>query len=124
MIEGAQAGTTGGHAIQLANIVRARFAPGRISLPVAPDTLYARFKHVQGVPTLGATPGYSVTKLQMLDSLVERLTGVSPERESESNISVAADRLSEMLERRDYGATVGRAMSADRISGLIFNLVA
>jgi hypothetical protein len=58
--------------VHLSNIIRAQYSPGRISLPQN-GGLYARFKHVQGVPSTATDGGYSVSKLRMIDLLVERL---------------------------------------------------
>ena len=58
--------------VHLSNIIRAQYATGRIALPQN-GGLYARFKHVQGVPAQRADGGYSISKLKMIDMLVERL---------------------------------------------------
>ena len=68
---GGQAELSGGRSVQLANILRAQYSSGKISLPLD-GGLYARFKHVQGVPAR-STAGYSLSKLQMIDLMVERL---------------------------------------------------
>jgi hypothetical protein len=49
---------------------------GRITVPVNPaHTIYARFKHVRGVPA--SNGGASLFKLRILDSLIDRLLSYS-----------------------------------------------
>jgi hypothetical protein len=58
--------------IHLSNIIRAQYATGRIAMPVS-GGMYARLKHVQGIPAQTPGGGYSISKLRMIDVLVERL---------------------------------------------------
>jgi len=59
--------------VQLSSIIRAQYSPGRIALPVN-GGMYTRLKHVEGVPARGAGEGFPVSKLKMIDFLVDRLT--------------------------------------------------
>jgi hypothetical protein len=63
--------TASAHSIQLASILRAQYSSGKVALPVD-GGLYARFRHVQGIPSQ-SQGGYSLSKLQMIDLMVERL---------------------------------------------------
>lgn len=92
--------------------------------------MYARLKHVQGVPGR-AEGGYSLTKLQMIDLMVERLTALRgepvalprPANEAE------ADRMLALL-----ASNVSREVQAGRLRsmftagilepGMLVNLVA
>lgn len=80
--------------LPLSYLPAARWASGRIAVPVVPgQALYANFKHVSGVAS-GEGAGFSVEKLKILDALIERLSarraepilsredagGLSPER--------------------------------------------
>jgi len=48
---------------------------GRASLPVAPGmVIYSHFKHVSGTPAPEGTQGVNITKLQILDTLIEQLS--------------------------------------------------
>ena len=60
--------------VPLSNLVRAQVSPGRIALPVQNQAIYARFKHVQGIPATAEGQGYSIARLRMLDNLIDRLT--------------------------------------------------
>jgi len=50
-------------------------ADGRTSLPVSPSQLiYSHFKHVSGTPAPEGTSGVNITKLKILDSMIESLS--------------------------------------------------
>jgi hypothetical protein len=78
-----------GRSVHLTSILRAQYASGKISLPVD-SGLYARFKHVQGVPS-GSDGGYSLSKLQMIDIMVERLVRLRGEHLEIPDVSTDAE---------------------------------
>ena len=48
---------------------------GKTSLPVAPGmVIYSHFKHVSGTPAPEGTQGVNISKLRILDTLIEQLT--------------------------------------------------
>ncbi|MCL2801062.1 MAG: hypothetical protein FWD28_04815 [Treponema sp.] len=48
---------------------------GRASLPVAPGmVIYSNFKHVSGTPAPEGTQGVNISKLKILDTLIEQLS--------------------------------------------------
>jgi hypothetical protein len=48
---------------------------GRVSLPVAPSlVLYSQFKHISGTPAPEGTQGVNISKLRILDTLIEQLS--------------------------------------------------
>ncbi len=76
-MNGITAATSPARAIQLSSILRAQYSSGKVALPVD-GGVYARFRHVQGVPEAGQG-GFSLTKLQMIDMMVERLVRLQGE---------------------------------------------
>jgi hypothetical protein len=47
---------------------------GRMSLPVSPSVyIYSHFKHVSGVPAPEGTHGVNISRLKILDTLIEQL---------------------------------------------------
>jgi hypothetical protein len=47
---------------------------GRTSLPVSPSqVIYSHFKHVSGTPAPEGTTGVNISKLKILDTLIEQL---------------------------------------------------
>ena len=48
---------------------------GRASLPVAPSSaIYAQFKHVSGTPAPEGVQGVNISKLKIIDTLIEQLS--------------------------------------------------
>ncbi|MCL2441279.1 MAG: hypothetical protein FWD14_06025 [Treponema sp.] len=48
---------------------------GRASLPVAPGlVIYSHFKHISGTPAPEGTQGVNISKLKILDTLIEQLS--------------------------------------------------
>lgn len=117
--------------VHLSSIIRAQYSTGRIALPQN-GGLYSRFKHIQGVPAQSSDGGYSVSKLQMIDQLVERL--VRLKGNGATSTTQAGDSGPDALFTQ-YAAELARTIrAADAISpsvtagmagpGLLFNLVA
>lgn len=77
--------------VPLTNVLRAQFSPGRIVLPVQNQAIYARFKHVQGIPAAGEGRGYSIARLRMLDNLIDRLTRLQGGEAQNVNPASAAE---------------------------------
>lgn len=125
-----QTAAVGGRSVQLNSILRAQYAAGKISLPID-GGVYARFKHVQGVPSNG-DGGYSLSKLQMIDIMVERLVRLS-NREAPAIRTGSESEADAMLESvaRDLSIAVHRAETPQGSfaaglleSGMLFSLVA
>ena len=56
-------------------------AHGRMSLPVAPSAyIYSHFKHVSGVPAPEGVRGVSISKLKILDALIEQLNRIKEQK--------------------------------------------
>jgi len=50
---------------------------GRTSLPVAPGlVIYSHFKHISGTPAPEGTTGVNISKLKILDTLIEQLSRI------------------------------------------------
>ena len=55
---------------------------GRMALPVSPASyIYSQFKHVGGIPAPEGTKGVAVTKLKILDVLIEQLSQMKKQPE-------------------------------------------
>jgi hypothetical protein len=70
--------------IQLSSILRAQYGAGRVTLPTQGNGVYARFEHVVGIPDTRGQGGFSLSRLRMVNQMIERLvklgeaTGVTP----------------------------------------------
>ena len=61
--------------VPLTEMLRPTIAAGsKVALPVANFTPWASFQYVEGVPA-GADGGYSISKLQILDTIIGNLVG-------------------------------------------------
>jgi hypothetical protein len=111
------------------------FAAGKAAFPVAPSSyVYSRFEHVVGIPAPEGTHGVAVTKLKILDVLIDQLSQLKKKGDptfgatgpiSEERI----DALIETYEKEIRGARAASAAMPYRPSptapaGAIFNLVA
>ena len=55
---------------------------GKASLPVSPSAyIYSQFKHVSGVPAPEGTAGVTITKLKVLDVMIEHLSQMKKQPE-------------------------------------------
>ena len=86
---------------------------GRVSVPVAPSQrLYSYFKNVAGTAD-PAAPSYSLDKLKILDTLIERLRSVRSQPEPEREGSGLSDeRLDALIE--DYGRQLHSALASSQ----------
>ncbi len=117
--------------VNLANILRAQYSAGKVALPVD-GALYARFRHIQGVPSSGAGNGYSISKLQVIDLLVDRLVQLrgrdveTPRPENDADAIDVITKLAGQIHSEFTSAnSVTRFFAAGVAeSGLVFDLVA
>ncbi len=84
---------------------------GRVSVPVSPSQLlYSNFKNVSGTASAGAA-AYSLDKLKILDTIIERLRTVKsqPRIERESK-GMTDERIDALIQQ--YGQQLHAAMGA------------
>ena len=63
------------HAFPSMGFVISKATDGRMSLPVSPGMLiYSHFKHVSGTPAPEGTQGVNISKLKILDTMIEQLS--------------------------------------------------
>jgi len=84
--------------VTLSTVLRARYGGGPLSLPLRGGAIYARFKHVQGVPS-GGDQGFTISRLKALDNLIERLArlkGDSPDRPTTASAQQVDQQIEEL----------------------------
>jgi hypothetical protein len=106
---------------------------GRMSLPVAPAMyIYSHFRHVSGTPAPEGTRGVAISKLKILDVLIEQLSRIKKQG-NEAPLSaeaVSAERIDALIEqyeqqiRSAQAASQALAFSPMPQTGAVFNLVA
>ncbi|MDR2747920.1 MAG: hypothetical protein LBB77_10810 [Treponema sp.] len=106
---------------------------GRMSLPVAPAMyIYSHFRHVSGTPAPEGTQGVAISKLKILDVLIEQLSRIKKQG-NEAPLSaeaVSAERIDALIEQ--YEQQIRSAQAASQAlsfspmpqAGAVFNLVA
>jgi hypothetical protein len=115
--------------IPLTHLVKARFSPGKIALPVRNSQyLYSNLKHITGIPAGRQAGGYSLIKLKALDNLIERLGsfGRKPERPdyaaggNSANITALIEQYASDLHQ--IAADTSPYNSSGAVTGLLVNL--
>ncbi len=138
MVDGASAMQSGlvNSTVQLSNILRVQYAHDKIAIPVSPNqAVYARFEHVQGVPASDGRPGLSVSKLHILNTMIDKLVRLKGEEaasppaseqdeiELENQISSLQKQIMKhisAMEASPYGSTYGLGLKE---TGTLFNLL-
>jgi hypothetical protein len=104
-----------------------------MSLPVAPSSyIYSHFKHVSGFPAPEGTRGVTITKLKILDVLIEQLGKLKKQDSLVPGAAVSEERLDALIEQ--YKTQIRQAKAASEIipyipapaapAGAIFSLTA
>jgi len=102
---------------------------GRMTLPVSPGMLiYSHFKHVSGTPAPEGTQGVNITKLKILDTLIEQLSKMKKQPQAEFGNMDGSDEarinvLIEQLQKQMKTAqSVGVYAPAAPATGALFSL--
>jgi hypothetical protein len=103
-----------------------------MSLPVAPSSyIYSHFKHVSGVPAPEGVHGVAITKLKILDVLIEQLSQIKKQGTGAGG-PVPDDRIDALIEQYENQIRQAKAASVSMPynpapqapAGAVFNLVA
>ena len=105
---------------------------GKIALPVEPSALvYSQFEHVSGVPAPEGIQGVAISKLNILDILIEQMNQIKKDAESAVPKPVPEDHLDALIEA--FKAQIHDAAEAHAVmsyipaplaeTGAIFNLM-
>ena len=108
---------------------------GRMSLPVSPSAyIYSHFKHVSGVPAPEGTVGVNISKLKILDTIIDRLVSMKkqpetfmgdPAADSEMKIDALIEQYQKQMRAAQTAASsVPAYMPAAPATGLLFNIAA
>jgi hypothetical protein len=100
---------------------------------VAPSAyIYSHFKHVSGVPAPEGVRGVNITKLKILDVLIEQLGRIKKQGAETPGALVSEDRIDALIEQYERQIRAARAASTAMPyirapaggGGALFNLVA
>jgi hypothetical protein len=103
----------------------------KISLPVSSSSyVYSQFKHVMGTPTLEGERGFTISRLKMVDVLIEQMNrlktkeeiaGAQAKEDTEKTAETIRTELQEMKIRADRPYSPPLALM--ETSGILFNAV-
>ena len=118
--------------LSISSIIQTRNSAHRISLPVIKSQyLYARFKHIWSYPADQTGEGVSISKLRVLDALIERLVKLKGEkiqsRSAEELDSSKVENLISTIQQELHSIAAGPACrygSSFLESGLVVNILA
>lgn len=110
-------------------------ASSRISVPVAPASyIYSHFKHVSGIPAPEGAKGVSITKLKVLDVLIDQLAQLKKQGDKLAGNTgpMSEARIDALLEKYEGELRAAHAANAampynprpSAKTGILFNLVA
>jgi hypothetical protein len=104
---------------------------GRMSVPVVPSQMiYAHFKHVSGTPAPEGTTGANVSKLKILNTIIDQLQRIRKSstidfgalnENDENSISMMIEQYQQQLK---LVQTSGIYTPAPPATGLLFNIAA
>lgn len=98
-------------------LINASVSAGRVSIPVSPAQLpYANFKHVGGVAS-GSFSAYSLDKLRILDTLIDRLKAARNGQEREEDLRSdprSEAELDALIQH--YGGKLHEALAENRLA--------
>jgi len=104
---------------------------GRTSLPVAPGmVIYSHFKHVSGIPAPEGTQGVNITRLKILDTLIEQLSKMKKQEALNLDIGSEQDerRINALIDQYQKQIKVAQAAApytpAAPATGMLFNIAA
>ncbi len=103
---------------------------GRTSLPVSKSMLiYAHFKHVSGVPAPEGTQGVNISKLKILDTLIEQLSRMKSQPIAQMSMDESDEkRINALIEQYQQQIRTAQAAPvytpAAPVTGALFNIAA
>jgi hypothetical protein len=104
-----------------------------MSLPVSPSSyIYSHFKHVSGVPAPEGTRGVAITKLKVLDVLIEQLGQIKKQPDFKLDTKPSNEQIDALIEKYEGQIKAARAANTampyipapQAPAGALFSLVA
>ena len=113
-----------GYAISVSN-------EGRMSLPVAPGlVIYSHFKHISGTPAPEGTQGVNISKLRILDTMIEQLSKMKNQPVADFGNFEGSDeeRINVLIEQYQKQMKAAQSVNfytpAAPATGVLFNIAA
>ncbi|GHV25550.1 hypothetical protein AGMMS4952_03580 [Spirochaetia bacterium] len=88
-------------------------AGGKMSLPVTPaNYIYSHFRHVSGTPAPEGSRGVSISRLKILDTLIDRLTQIKQRPEPALPTDASDERIDALIDQYRNQIRAAQAASA------------
>lgn len=101
------------------------FQDGKAFLPVSPSSaIYAHFKHVSGVPAPEGVSGVNITKLKIIDTLIEHLSKMKkqPDLFADGFQQNEEQRINDLLRTIQNASANNHFFPSNQLSGVLFNI--
>jgi len=102
---------------------------GKMSLPVAPGlVMYSHFRHISGTPAPEGTMGVNISKLRILDTLIEQLAKMKSRSVTDFGNLEGSDeqRINALIEQYQKQIKTAQSIStytpAAPATGMLFNI--
>ena len=121
-------GAVANHAFPSIGYAISAAVDGRMSLPVSPSqVIYSHFKHVSGTPAPEGTSGVNITKLKILDTLIEQLSRMKNQPYAEIGVTDETDEerinaLIDQYQKQIKTASAGIYSPAAPVTGALFSI--
>jgi hypothetical protein len=95
-----------------------------MSLPVAPSAyIYSHFRHVSGVPAPEGVQGVTISKLKILDTLIEQLARMKQQPEPSYGPAgpISEEHINAMIEQYENQIRTAAAVSAAAETGVPYS---
>ncbi|MDR3342943.1 MAG: hypothetical protein LBT14_09210 [Treponema sp.] len=105
----------------------------KMAFPVSPaNYIYSHFEHVSGVPAPEGVRGVAISKLKILDVLIEQLSKIKKQGEPVMGLGgpLSDDRIDALIEQYEHQIRQSKAVAIPYMTvpeaptGAVFNLVA
>jgi hypothetical protein len=124
-------GSVSSHAFPSIGYAMSASRNGRMSLPVSPGlVIYSHFKHVSGTPAPEGTSGVNISRLKILDTLIEQLSKMKKQSSVDHGELSENDekRINALIEQYQKQIKAAQAVSfytpAAPATGALFNISA
>lgn len=93
--------------------VSANGLSGKLFVPVNPSAvIYAQFDHISGIAARNGQPGVSVSKIQILNTLIENLSRIKSNPDAQKVLQVSEEQADALIE--NYQQQIAQAVQASQ----------
>jgi hypothetical protein len=124
-------GTIPHHAFPSIGYAISKAVDGRMSVPVSPSmVIYSHFKHVSGTPAPEGTTGVNISKLKILDTLIEQLSKMKSQPSTDFGVIDEHDenRINALIDQYQKQIKTAQSVAiytpASPVTGALFNISA